>query len=747
MYNEKAKCYFQQGRFHEAFKWHLKSLSDTLILSLHEKQKSGESPSSEWINNANSLHCKLCIIINYMDNERDQLILLKTEIIDLFVENPGLEPSSFKDVISDQYKYIASDIFARLGFLLYTLRISELDKGYKNHFKVVNTPSSIKNNGNAYDYISRFRESIWGSEFDTRYTAYLRLITEETKDSLEALEGFDEPEKIFAALTLNELLKRDRDEEECDIEPYIKLGVSSMVNIDNIVTMPRMLKGYLMRKGYEYRAKDAKSKGEGDEKEYRHNKFVVLRRWQSFNPKIPRPGYKQVLGGGYFLHWQGKGIVIDPGYNFIQNFYNEGFSMDDIDAVLITHSHTDHDDELSTILTLMFECNEHRKKTVQVEKYKDKKIDLFLNEGSYRKYSTWLHATDSIIKKIYMLQNNAWHMDTKKTKERPKSSNSVIDLINDYSMTLEVVPAWHNEIIGKHMAIGVKFYLYECEGERQKNKPFILGITGDTYNYTFNDGTGIAEQYSDCQMLVAHLGDVKIREIISKTGIKIIADLFLRNLHKFNNVNEFLDYMGLLDIEFDDKEKEAISKRFKEGASNDEQIDAGNIISSKITSLGKTYEYPNHLGLQGVLNLLNSMIGTNTRGENKQKKLLVIGEFPEELDSYKQMVARVLNNYIAEKDKDNELRCVTGDIGLHVQVANDDKTPGDHKILIRCHKCNQNNELIKNEKHYHAIDDIQETIIKRDNAGMVYLCHRLHALWPVNAPKSFISFMPGNSWG
>ena len=107
-----------------------------------------------------------------------------------------------------------------------------------------------------------------------------------------------------------------------------QIGSYSIESIENIIKIPRIIHSILTRRGYRYRAQKI---ADGPV-----NKLVILRRWQSYNPSVPRPDRENIPGGGYFLLWEGKGIVIDPGYNFIQNFYDQGFSLEDIDAIVIT---------------------------------------------------------------------------------------------------------------------------------------------------------------------------------------------------------------------------------------------------------------------------------------------------------------------------------------------------------------------------------------------------------------------------
>ena len=79
----------------------------------------------------------------------------------------------------------------------------------------------------------------------------------------------------------------------------------------------------------------------------------VLRRWNSYTPIIA-DNYHISKGGGYFIKTAQKGIVIDPGFNFIDNFKGAGHFFAEIDAVFISHAHNDHTTDLESILTLLY---------------------------------------------------------------------------------------------------------------------------------------------------------------------------------------------------------------------------------------------------------------------------------------------------------------------------------------------------------------------------------------------------------
>lgn len=58
---------------------------------------------------------------------------------------------------------------------------------------------------------------------------------------------------------------------------------------------------------------------------------------------------KKFNGGGFFIKWNNHGIAIDPGYNFIDNLHNNDLSIQDIDYVIVTHNHIDHNHDIRII--------------------------------------------------------------------------------------------------------------------------------------------------------------------------------------------------------------------------------------------------------------------------------------------------------------------------------------------------------------------------------------------------------------
>lgn len=83
----------------------------------------------------------------------------------------------------------------------------------------------------------------------------------------------------------------------------------------------------------------------------------ILKRWSSSTPLLARGiGTNIGNGGGMYIRWKGKGIAIDPGINFIQNMNDKGISVLDIDYVIITHDHIDHNNDLPAIMDIKYQC-------------------------------------------------------------------------------------------------------------------------------------------------------------------------------------------------------------------------------------------------------------------------------------------------------------------------------------------------------------------------------------------------------
>jgi tetratricopeptide (TPR) repeat protein len=250
----------------------------------------------------------------------------------------------------------------------------------------------------------------------------------------------------------------------------------------------------------------------------------VLRRWNSYTP-IVADNYHMSKGGGYFLKFKGKGIVIDPGFNFIDNYKGAGYSFDEIDIVMITHAHNDHTSDLESILTMLYNYNEKQKGIDDFESENTTRADIAITEGCFinkvqpaeienefyggssRRKTLDIYFTQSVEKKFAGMlrlrsrEDYRYHIIEK---------GDVKSLLDD-NLKVSVIGAKHDDITSDRDSVG---FVFDFEDT-------VLVYTGDTgWNET------IEKQYSkinlECQgkylVLLAHLGGFKDYENKYVTG-------------------------------------------------------------------------------------------------------------------------------------------------------------------------------------------------------------------------------------
>ena len=222
------------------------------------------------------------------------------------------------------------------------------------------------------------------------------------------------------------------------------------------------------------------------------NKLKIIRKWNSSTPL-----YSQApsLGGGYYLtlkdsRGETKGIVIDPGYNFMEIFREQCLGILDIDAIIITHDHDDHSEAIEGILSLVAKYNDYRLKG------QSKVIDIFGSPGVMLKYQGIFNKTDKEGHKeinfcLMIPGNKIMEIDGASTMEK-------------YGFNISVNQAYHPELwTSQESAVGLTIET----NIMYKHHPLKIGITGDTRYETF-----IGNQYQDAQLLMINIGSIEKEE-------------------------------------------------------------------------------------------------------------------------------------------------------------------------------------------------------------------------------------------
>jgi len=139
--------------------------------------------------------------------------------------------------------------------------------------------------------------------------------------------------------------------------------------------------------------------------------LATLWGWSSATPLVGDATLEGIRGGGYFLKWKGKGVVIDPGFDFIRNFHEEGFSAEEIDLVIVTHHHTDHYFDLKALEDLRYELGLRKPDAAQREQWRH---HLLLDEDTY---DEMYKAGEGTGYQVYFLQRFDLHKKSLDPKE------------------------------------------------------------------------------------------------------------------------------------------------------------------------------------------------------------------------------------------------------------------------------------------------------------------------------------------
>lgn len=109
--------------------------------------------------------------------------------------------------------------------------------------------------------------------------------------------------------------------------------------------------------------------------------FFVLHGWKSEEER--RSVCKSTAtSGGYFVRWNGKGVVVNPGERFLENFHAAGLHIKDIDFVVVTQDQAAALKDVEAIYELNYRVNK-MDANLHI-------IQYYLNQQAHRQLSSTL---------------------------------------------------------------------------------------------------------------------------------------------------------------------------------------------------------------------------------------------------------------------------------------------------------------------------------------------------------------------
>ena len=199
------------------------------------------------------------------------------------------------------------------------------------------------------------------------------------------------------------------------------------------------------------------------------DQIQVLRLWNSSTPLYSE--LRRGFGGFYYLIWNHKGIIVDPGLNFVDIFSRQFRTINDIDHVIVTHDHPDHCEGLSNIVTLLHEFNENKRRPHVIR--------FAVSRGTYSKYA-------SLFRK-------------RKLKRYVKKLVPSRTFRLSPDIAVSTIKNKHREISSRSNGVGLKFFL-----KYGTSSTYSFGITSDTGYFT-----GLSNFYDRVSMLILHIGTLE----------------------------------------------------------------------------------------------------------------------------------------------------------------------------------------------------------------------------------------------
>jgi tetratricopeptide (TPR) repeat protein len=264
----------------------------------------------------------------------------------------------------------------------------------------------------------------------------------------------------------------------------------------------------------------------------RDDVFSCLRGWSSAVTLLEGGQDTQWQGGGYFLKWQGRGIVIDPGFDFLDNFHDAGYNGREIDAVLVSHNHPDHNYDLGSVDDLRYELHRRWRVIPEAER---KNLDL----------SKCLLVIDEDTAKAFKHDSPAHRGSPMKFDRANYEHRRWLQAINKLPLNIEHFPVSHGDDVPG--AIGMKLQLLGPAGR----PALVLGYTGDS---EYSDA--LVAHLQGCDILLAHISMPDPEEYTDEAHLKKkhlgyngLAKLIVGAKPRLTLVGEF--WAGLADLRID----------------------------------------------------------------------------------------------------------------------------------------------------------------------------------------------------
>lgn len=201
---------------------------------------------------------------------------------------------------------------------------------------------------------------------------------------------------------------------------------------------------------------------------------------------------------GFYLKWNGKGIVVNPGNRFLEQFHKAGLHVTDIDMVIVTQADPDSYADVKEIYELNYQLNKINSE-LQI-------IHYYLNHKAH-------HELSHILKPNFKQERNAIH-----SLELFVDSSDVEKIDLSPEITLNYFPTSAKEALSHHhgektsarnsgSALGIRLDLKTPAGSTDGRRTLKIGyLSGTPWSPLLGHHMGV------CDILFAGFGHTQLND-------------------------------------------------------------------------------------------------------------------------------------------------------------------------------------------------------------------------------------------
>lgn len=265
------------------------------------------------------------------------------------------------------------------------------------------------------------------------------------------------------------------------------------------------------------------------------NCLIMLKAFSSSMPILLNyaEGSENYSGGGFYIRWQGCGIAVDPGYRFIERLHEAGYSVLDIDVVIITHEHIDHTNDIRLLDDLHY--NAARQNMDYEYRWDSELFSIVRGPVRPHRLSWYMDSVTCQMIRVLSEKESGFNpecndlycvnidpFETEDLKERFKGyaeviSDPIIRIGTDIIMN--VFPTSH-ETYKKdgrteffHHTFGCVFECSSRDAERQ-----YIGYTSDTSLCEPSLYKKMMDQLQKCQIIIANISGIYEKDVLLQTA-------------------------------------------------------------------------------------------------------------------------------------------------------------------------------------------------------------------------------------